>query len=93
MEGGEIKMRGIQVGGFDFLDEIRQEKHLVQRAKTLIMSDLTYEKSANINRLRGIAQVPEKYFRVALEQLKQQGKIEEIEHDIPAGKAIFYRIR
>jgi hypothetical protein len=47
-------MRGIQVGGFDFLDEMRQEKRLVQRAKTLIMSDLSYEKSANINRLRGI---------------------------------------
>lgn len=86
-------MRGIQVGGFDFLDEMRQEKLFVQKAKTLIMSDLSYEKSANINRLRGIAQVPEKYFRVALEQLKQQGKIEEVEHDIPAGKAIFYRIR
>jgi len=86
-------MRGIQAGGFDFLDEMKQEKLFVQRAKTLIMSDLSYEKSANINRLRGIAQVPEKYFRVALEQLKQQRKIKEIEYDIPAGKAIFYRIR
>ena len=86
-------MRGIQVGGFDSLEEMRQEKRLIPRAKTLIMSKLSYEKSVSINRLRGIAQVPEKYFRVALEQLKQQGKIEETEHDIPVGKAIFYQIR
>lgn len=86
-------MRGIQIGGFDSIDEMRMEKQYIQRAKTLIMSDLSYEKSVNINRLRGIAQVPEKDFQVALEQLKQQGKIEEIEYDIPTGKAIFYRIR
>lgn len=86
-------MRGLQMGGFDFQDEMRMEKLYIQRAKNLILSDLSYQKSANINRLRGVAQVPEKYLKVALEQLEQQGKIKKAEYDIPTGKAIFYHIR
>lgn len=86
-------MRGIQFGGFDFLDDMRMEKQYIQRAKTLILSDLSYQKSANINRLRGVAQVPERFLKVALEQLEQQGKIKRVEYDIPTGKLISYQIR
>jgi len=86
-------MRGLQVGGFDFLDEMKMEKLYIQRAKNLILSDLSYQKTSSINRLRGVAQVPEKYLKVALEQLVQQGEIKKVEHDVPTGKAIFYHIR
>lgn len=86
-------MREMQIGDFDTLGEIKQEKFFIEKAKALIISDLTYEESATINRLRSIAQVPEKHFRIALEQLKWQGKIEEVEYDTPTGIDVYYRIR
>ena len=82
-----------ELGAFGFVDEMEMNRHHIQRAKTLILSDLSYQKSASINRLRGVAQVPEKCLKSALEQLEQQGKIKKVERDIPVGKAIFYHIR
>lgn len=82
-----------ELGALGFVDEMEMNRHHIQRAKTLILSDLSYQKSAGINRLRGVAQVPEKCLKAALEQLEQQGKIKKVEYDVPTGKAIFYRIR
>lgn len=88
---GVKKMKGL--GAIGFMDEMEMNRRHIQRARVLILSDLSYLKSASIDRLRAVAQVPEICLKAALEQLKQEGKIKEVVYDIPVGKAIFYHFQ